>query len=873
MIQTTLSQNQKWLYDIFDILSENNVFDKYKEIPKCIKDNLHPNFELRPYQIEAFARFLHYFNDYPNKELPLHLLYNMATGSGKTIIMAGLILYLYKKGYRNFLFFVNSTNIIEKTKNNFLNSTSSKFMYKDSITIDDMKVNVKQVDNFEGVSNDNINICFTTIQGLHSLLSNYRENSLTFEDFKDKKIAIISDEAHHINTWTKKNISNEEDIAKKTWEYTVNQIHQANKDNIMLEFTATMDFDNVSIGQKYMHKTIYKYDLKQFRNDLYSKDIEIVQSDTDKKGRILIALILSQYRQDIANKHGIDLKPVILFKAQRTIQQSKDNKELFHKTIDQLSVKQVEQIKKKVNIPIIQKAFKFYKDENIKINTIVQKLKINFTENKCLSVNEESEKEQYQLLLNSLEDRNNQIRAIFAVQKLNEGWDVLNLFDIVRLYEGQASGGGYKGKIAPSTLSEAQLIGRGARYFPFKLKNIDQEKFKRKYDNDLNNELRILEELHFHSRDEHRYIAELKKALVQEGLIDDRTVEKELKLKEEFKKNIFYKTGLVYKNEKLLNTFSNIKSFADLNVTNKEFKYNIFTFKGKVTQALTDDQYENLNIKREYKTIKLGEMDEHIILNALSKKDFFKFNLIKRYFPKLKSIRDLIKSKSYLSEIQVNFAGTKEDISDISNKQKLSAILEVLDEIENKLRDNIQEYIGSEEFKPFKISKIFEDKMIKVQKDSERADGQEAFLKDKEWYPFNANYGTDEEKACVEFIDRLFSEKLSKEYKQIYLLRNEEHFGIYDFDNGQRFCPDFVLFLKTKDNKPLTYQIFIEPKGKHLQEYDAWKENFLLKIQDKFSSKDLLKFIETNKYKVIGVPFYNKDDETQFKEELLNSLD
>ena len=53
--------------------------------------------------------------------MPLHLLFNMATGSGKTLIMAGLILYLYEKGYRNFLFFVNSTNIIEKTKDNFLN--------------------------------------------------------------------------------------------------------------------------------------------------------------------------------------------------------------------------------------------------------------------------------------------------------------------------------------------------------------------------------------------------------------------------------------------------------------------------------------------------------------------------------------------------------------------------------------------------------------------------------------------------------------------------------------------------------------------------------------------------------------------------------
>ena len=46
----------------------------------------------------------------------------MATGSGKTLGMAGLILYLYTKGFRNFLFFVNSNNSIKKTKDNFLNT-------------------------------------------------------------------------------------------------------------------------------------------------------------------------------------------------------------------------------------------------------------------------------------------------------------------------------------------------------------------------------------------------------------------------------------------------------------------------------------------------------------------------------------------------------------------------------------------------------------------------------------------------------------------------------------------------------------------------------------------------------------------------------
>ena len=38
-------------------------------------------------------------------------------------------------------------------------------------------------------------------------------------------------------------------------------------------------------------------------------------------------------------------------------------------------------------------------------------------------------------LLNNLEDLDNPIRAIFAVYKLNEGWDVLNLFDIVKVDE------------------------------------------------------------------------------------------------------------------------------------------------------------------------------------------------------------------------------------------------------------------------------------------------------------------------------------------------------------------------------------------------------------------------------------------------------
>ena len=148
-----------------------------KIIPNSVVDNLNPNFEIRPYQKTAFQHFIAFeqeeFDEKPS--MPYHLLFNMATGSGKTLMMAGLILYLYEKGYRNFLFFVNSSNIIQKTKDNFLNNLSSKFLFNQSIIFDSKEVQLKEVKNFEDADNENINICFTTIQLLHTSLTNTKE--------------------------------------------------------------------------------------------------------------------------------------------------------------------------------------------------------------------------------------------------------------------------------------------------------------------------------------------------------------------------------------------------------------------------------------------------------------------------------------------------------------------------------------------------------------------------------------------------------------------------------------------------------------------------------------------------------------------------
>ncbi|MDI6780678.1 MAG: hypothetical protein QME49_00990 [bacterium] len=64
--------------------------------------------------------------------------------------------------------------------------------------------------------------------------------------------------------------------------------------------------------------------------------------------------------------------------------------------------------------------------------------------------------------------------------------------------------------VGTTTMSKAQLIGRQrASYFPFVLP-MSNDRFRRKFDADLEYELRLLEELHYHSINDSRYIAEIR---------------------------------------------------------------------------------------------------------------------------------------------------------------------------------------------------------------------------------------------------------------------------------------------------------------------------------------------------------------------------
>lgn len=854
---------EQFLYQNLDAVSSMGFL--HKEIPDSVKFNLNPKFELRQYQIEAFSRFFHcHKNDFTHKSLPLHLLFNMATGSGKTLIMAGLILYLFEQGYRNFLFFVNSTNIIEKTKDNFLNPSSIKYLFNREININNKRVNISPVTNFEGVNPQDINICFTTIQKLHSDLTTERENSLTYEDFRKYRIVLISDESHHMNVTTRSDLE-----LFESWENTVQRIFGQNPQNILLEFTATHDYTNPAMVQKYINKVIFRYDLPEFRNDGFSKDITLIYSDFDLDERILQALILSQYKQEVAAKYRINLKPVILFKAQRTIAQSQENKANFHRLIENLSTRQIASIHKS-NIPIIQRAFQFFKDNQISDEQLAERLKREFREEFCLSVNDESEKETHQILVNTLEDKDNRIRAIFAVQKLNEGWDVLNLFDIVRCYEPRDTG---RAKIGTTTMSEAQLIGRGARYFPFVLPQ-NPDRFRRKYDTDLTNELRVIEELHYHSINDSRYIAEIRSALIQQGIMDENEVTREMKLKASFKTQNIYKFGLIYTNKPIKKDYHQVRSFADLGVTRRNFVHNIATGHGGVRMMLNAQQQGGVIAEETRRDIPLQQIERNIIQSAIARNPFYTFQSIRKYFPNLTSMNEFIDSKHYLGSLEITFQGDMYML-DENKPEKLLAVLYLLDEIESEIRSLSEyEYEGSREFTHKLIHDVFKDKSLKFSTDTERGHPDEQtqhFVQSQDWYAFDSLYGTSEEKALVRTLGRQIEDKYKTLYDDIFLLRNEGHFSIYNFSDGRTFQPDFVLFLKEKQGHYITYQLFIEPKGKFIAPADKWKEDFLKEIKQEFGDK-ILKFGDSSNYRLIGVPFYNLEDENEFRETLDSSL-
>lgn len=837
----------------------NTIFSEAPpEVPDYVSDNL--QHDLRPYQEHALSQFI-FTQEIDEADMySNHLLFHMATGSGKTLVLASNILYLYKEqNKQNFIFFVNSDAIIKKTEDNLTNTNSLKYLFrKEGIVIDGNQIDIQIVDVFPSLPDPHtIYLKLTTIQKLHLDLTEPRENSLTFEGLENMELVLLADEAHHINAWTRrdKRKLDTKEQEERTWENTVSKLLNLRPSNRLLEYTATIDLTKDVLFEKYRDKIVYQYDLRQFMRDGYSKNVMLLRADEDDKNKMLNSIMLSQYRKYIAKNHKIDLKPVIFFKS-NLIKNSKKAHEKFIDIIRNLKPDQLREV--------IEQGYSIYKNEQsiwsnmfsyykkLDLNKVIKDLKWDFADENILNANDrEFLSEENALILNSLEESNNPIRVIFAVARLNEGWDVLNLFDIVRISEGAT-------KTKATTDSEAQLIGRGARYFPFKHK--EDNSYTRRFDlGGEDSQLRVIESLHYHTINDNAYIKNLEKSLQSANIQvqEDKYYHLEAKIKSSFKKNPIFKEGKIYIN-KLIPTTPDDYNNLD--------KYNVSTAYEIPFEIAIEQKYGSIKkTKTMTRTHEVSwKVDEIYIQKSIQRRPFFQFHNFKNYMPSISSMKTFIESKDFLGNLTLHISLPYEvTLNDLDSISKLKMVERFFEYMEKKIRINYMKNRGTPIFEGIKFSEIIDDYQIELNKINKGVANideliQPRNMRDHDWFIYDKAIVNSWENSFINFIND-YIEKLKEQYKEVYLIRNERKVKIVEINGTRGFMPDFLLYLQDENS---TYQIFLEPKGDHLRIKDKWKEDFLTSLGERDDVKILT---ENEDVRLLGIKFYSETP--KFKEE------
>ncbi|MFP6250430.1 DEAD/DEAH box helicase family protein [Helicobacter pylori] len=813
------------------------------ELPTHITSNLKK--ELRDYQKKAIHNYLERRQSHPTQK---HFMFEMATGSGKTLVMAGLILECYKQGYQNFIFFVNSTSILEKTKLNFTDSVSSKYLFSENININDENTEIKSINNLNESYNGAINIYFSTIQGLFSLFTKAKENAISIEDLKDQKLVFLADEAHHLNTETKKKLNDSEASEKRNWESVVKLALEQNKDNLLLEFSATIPKEK-SVKDKYENLKVATYTLKEFSEDKFCKNIySLSYENKELETRFLGACVSSLYKELLAQHHNIEnFKPCILFKSER-IEDSKENQERFNTFLENLSPLDLGNFFNYSHNAFFKDAKNFFDKQHYTPN-LTAFLQTKFKKSTQINTNNEKELEKGMLLLNSLEDRDNPKRVIFSVDKLNEGWDVLNLFDIVRL-KNKAS--------QKDTTKDAQLIGRGARYYPFSYNDFKPSRiefYQRKFD--FSNPLSALERLDYHAVYDSEFIAKLKEELRELGLgfIEKEKTTIPLTPTKRFK--CYYASNTKDKKKNLFNMDYSDPVEAKL----KSLHVPLFAF--NVREKKVDFKEENKGDTTYYIPHTLDKIPINYFLKALNLKNL-DFKTLKKAFKKHAFNNKVEFIERYVSSLKTNFHKSQKFDN---NKILLKLAVYIIENLKDTLLKEQDKYEVS----------ALELKEFETHNKSLSASEWEKDIPFYEWLLFKdmRKLDSDLEREFLDFINKN-KEVLDKKFKEWCVLRNDHFTELKVFCNienspfyAQGFEPDFILFAQTHSDEFLGFTCYMEAKGEHLEPSNAWKKEFLEMLENatlkshnkKLHLKGLPFFTFTNNNRTLNAEFVEAFDQ------------
>ena len=917
-IQDTIKE---FLFYKFDNSSEFSDFAKWeefekKDLPSYIQDNLNAEKELREYQVTAIKRLIFLFENQGANQAK-HLLFNMATGSGKTLVMAGLILYLYENGYRNFLFLVPSINILEQAKDNFTAPQHYKYLFNKKVSFNGRSVSVNKVNNFNTGFADDINIMFMSVQLLYKRFKEAGENRITKDDFINNDIVILSDEAHHANGLTKKSISKQtqtEITEEQNWESVIMSALNANDKNRLFEFTATAELSDYNINEKYRDKLVYKYSFIDFNRDKYSKNVGFLfnnETHIERQRRLLIvnAVALSEYRKMLFENVGEPyVNPIVLVKS-KMIKNSEEDKKYFNSVIETLNASDFDYLKSvdAENDPqgIISSLFKYVNNTagEITEQDFIDRIKNAFAEHKTVIYN--SKQKQNKDALQDLDNQNEPrktIRTVFSVNALNEGWDVLSLYDIIHFDIAENK------KVS---MSDIQFIGRGSRYCPFEVKQqegdlfgtFETDKYKRKFDDaavDLDNR-KILDYFYYHFVETGNFRGKLEDALKEKGILDIQAERVPIQLKDSFKESQTYKKGFVLQNsvEKRVISTEHEEAYKFNGVIDIRRVLQIRKYKAimKNFDAMNEQDAEKVKKRTDDLFLK-NVFSRGLLRKALMRAEngFFRLSNLSEHIPNLKDIDDFIDSGLTHYKITYYYHEDKrgDKIEDLPLEDQMEILVEhILPAVRKSIENEFPTKQGTTTFRPFPIRDVFSTvKYVSInspQTDNEDVDLRRS-IQDLDWYAYSENYGTSYEKAFVVLVDEKI-DALFEKYKdaEIFLVRNELDYWIYNTKNGQRFAPDYLLFINDWKKRNFYYQCIFEPKGEDraTNEKNQWKEKLLKELEniteisyqnkegDKQDYSDYFKQVKEMGYKEIkniGFSFFNPENKLQFEKEFEDKL-
>lgn len=346
--------------------------------------------------------------------------FDMATGSGKTRVLAACLSYLFQKGIsKNFFILAPGEVVYRKLIDDFTKS-NSKFQLQGWSNIPDFEIitgdNYERYDPYQTkIKDDSFHLFIFNIDKFRRK----DKSTLKFFGFKERlgdsfgnmlsqmsDLVMFMDESHHYRA----------DLTKESIE-GLNPI-------LGLEFTATPN---------YTKNILYSYSLADAVNDNIVKRLEAVVKQDDRS--------FNEELDDLKLLEGLKLHEL-----------KKTHLSVYTKNYDLDYLK-----------PIT-----FISTKDISHGTEIQDLleSKDFLDGKytgkTLFVHSGSPDEQIQQLL-QVENPENEIEIIIHVNKLTEGWDIKNIFTIIPL------------RASLSTTLTEQTIGRGVRN-PFPLAPIEHMK-------------------------------------------------------------------------------------------------------------------------------------------------------------------------------------------------------------------------------------------------------------------------------------------------------------------------------------------------------------------------------------------------------------